>query len=184
MRLAEEGRLNVVLPSGGFAGHCGHSMLGQITHSNQVTHQESPMESNVPKEVFPRIGTVENPALFFDGDSLFLSYRVAPVDGDGTVVLRFSDVIHFEQNPVNVEGISAARYPASPWSFTEVIGSDRTSRWRALNPRFWTISFNDVMVEVVFSAVQEVHVTTLNTSPSVAILTFLCTRYPAEVPVR
>ncbi len=131
------------------------------------------MESKIPKEAFPMIGTVENPALFFDGENLFLSYEIAPAAGGGIAILIFYDVIYFEKNPINVDGIMTSRYPVSPWNFTEVTGSDRTAKWRALKPRFWTISFNDRTVEVVFSKVQKVHEIRDVVSPSSALKGFL-----------
>lgn len=131
------------------------------------------MEGIPPKESFPLIGTVENPALFSDGRDLLLSYEIAPAAGGGIAILRFSDVIHFEQNPINVEGLRDAPYPTKPWDFTEVFGSERTIRWKALLPRFWTISFNDVTVEVVFSGVQKAHETREVIGPSDALADFL-----------
>jgi hypothetical protein len=65
------------------------------------------MEGKPPEEVFPAIGTVENPAIFYDGRDLLLCYEVAPVDDGGTVILAFNDVIFFEQNPHNVPRGSA-----------------------------------------------------------------------------
>ena len=131
------------------------------------------MDSKAPPEQLPLIGTVENPALFHDGTNLFLSYEIAPAAGGGIAILRFSHVLHFEKNPVNVEGLAAARYPVSPWNITEITGSDRTARWSALRPRFWTISFNDVTVEVVFTGMRIAQRTTAAASPATALLDFL-----------
>lgn len=131
------------------------------------------MESALPTETFPLIGTVENPALFSDGRDLLLSYEIAPAAGGGIAILKFSDVIHFEQNPINVEGLRDAIYPAKPWDFTEVFGSNRTTKWKALEPRFWTISFNDVTVEVVFSKVHKAHETREGFRPHDALADFL-----------
>ena len=131
------------------------------------------MEGKVSREAFPSIGTVGNPALFSDGYNLLLSYEIAPVAGGGITILAFANVIHFEQNPTSVEGTESARYPISPWRFTEVTDSDRTVQWRALNPRFWTISFQDVTVEVVFSDVKKVYETRSDILPSTALKGFL-----------
>ena len=131
------------------------------------------MEGIRPNETFPLIGTVENPAVFSDGRDLLLSYEIAPVAGGGIAILKFSDVIHFEQNPINVEGLKDAVFPAKPWDFTEVFGSDRTTRWKALEPRFWTISFNDVTVEVVFSKVHKAHETREGVRPPDALAGYL-----------
>ncbi|MPL74847.1 hypothetical protein SDC9_20666 [bioreactor metagenome] len=133
------------------------------------------MKGAHPKETFPEIGTVDVPALFSDGEDLLLSYEVAPVAGGGIAILKFSDVIYFEQNPNNVKGIRNASFPASPWEFTEVFDSDRTTFWTALEPRFWTISFNDVTVEVVFSKVQKVHQTCEAVRPAKALADYLST---------
>jgi hypothetical protein len=134
------------------------------------------MKDRSPPEALPAIGTVENPAFFFDGSDLFLSYQTAPVAGGGVAVLQFSDVICFEMNPANVHGLAAYPYPISPWNFTEVLDSDRTTRWRVLTPRFWTISFNDVAVEVVFSDVEKVYEASSDCPPAAALLACLKAR--------
>ena len=131
------------------------------------------MEGARPTENFPLMGTVENPALFSDGRDLFLSYDIAPAAGGGIAILKFSDVIHFEQKPINVEGLGDVASPTKPWDFTEVFGSDRTILWKALEPRFWTISFNDVTVEVVFSKVHKAYETREVVRPSDALAGFL-----------
>lgn len=131
------------------------------------------MESKRPKENFPAIGTIENPAVFFDGSDLLLSYDIAPVAGGGVAVLKFSDVIYFEKNPINVEGLRNAKYPTKAWDFTEIDESDRTARWKALSPRFWTISFNDVTVEIIFSKVQMIHEARRAETPSEALVRLL-----------
>jgi hypothetical protein len=128
------------------------------------------MKSSRPQEEFPSIGTIENPAMFFDGSDLLLSYDIAPVAGGGIAILKFSRVVHFGQIPVNVEGLRDARYPTTAWDFTEVYDSDRTTKWKALLPRFWTISFNDLTVEVVFSDVKIVHETRQVGRPSEALV--------------
>ncbi|WP_377191389.1 hypothetical protein [Ruegeria meonggei] len=133
------------------------------------------MESKTPQEDFPTIGTNENPAIFFDGSDLLLSYDIAPVAGGGIAILKFFDVIHFEKNPINVEGLRDAKYPTNAWDFTEVCDSDRTAKWKALSPRFWTISFNDVTVEIIFSEVQIVYETRRTESPSEALVRLLTT---------
>jgi len=133
------------------------------------------MESKNPQEDFPTIGTIENPAIFFDGSDLLLSYDIAPVAGGGIAILKFLDVIHFEKNPINVEGLRDAKYPTKAWDFTEVCGSYRTTKWKALSPRFWTISFNDVTVEIIFSEVKIVHETRRTESPSGMLVRFLTT---------
>ncbi len=134
------------------------------------------MESTRPKEDFPTIGTIEKPAMFFDGYDLLLSYDIAPVAGGGIAILKFSDVIHFEQNPTNVEGLRNALYPTKAWDFTEVCGSERTTKWKALSPRFWTISFNDVTVEIVFSEVKKVHETRQVSKPIKELARLLATQ--------
>lgn len=138
------------------------------------------MEGRPTYEKFPSIGTVEDPALFRDCErNLFLCYQIAPIDGDGSVVLVFSDVVYFEENPNNVhEGLCRSPYPVRPWDFTEIYGSDRTDRWSSeFSPRrFWTISFNDWMVEIVFASVQKVHETRQLIAPDAALIAYLATR--------
>ena len=58
---------------------------------------------------------------------------------------------------MNVEGLKECRYSVHPWSFNEIVGGEETSKWKALNPRFWLISFNDVMIEVLFETVSLIH---------------------------
>jgi hypothetical protein len=136
------------------------------------------MDSKTPEETFPSIGTVEDPAYFRDCErNLLLCYEIAPVDGGGNVILEFGDVVYFEQNPNNVsEGLRNSKYPVRAWDFTEVLGSDRTERWQTLNRRFWTISFNDWMLEVVFSRIRQVHLAREPMAPDVALLEYLRAR--------
>ena len=132
------------------------------------------MEGKPPLETFPQIGTIEDPALFCAERTLLLSYELAPVGGGGNAILFFSDVVYFEQNPNNVhEGLRQSVYPVRAWDFTEVFGSDRIKRWGHTPRRFWTISFNDVMVEVVFAKVRLVHEARYEVSPPAALLDFL-----------
>lgn len=89
------------------------------------------MEGKPPSEKFPSIGTVEGPALFRDCErNLYLCYQIAPFEGGGNVILAFSDVVYFEENPKNVhEGLRYSDYPVRAWDFTEVYGSDRNYKW-------------------------------------------------------
>ena len=135
------------------------------------------MEGQIPVERFPQIGTVEDPALFRDcHGNLIVSYEIAPVDGGGNAILAFSGVVYYEQNPNNVpEGLRDSKYPVRHWNFTEVSGSDRNDRWSSLNnpSRFWTISFNDWMVEIVFSRVKLVQELKKVIAPDVGLLEYL-----------
>lgn len=142
------------------------------------------MDWKPPSEVFPSIGTTENPAFFFDGYDLLLCYDIAPIDDGGIAVLQFDRVILFEKNSNNIEGLGASSYPIRPWEFTEVYGSERTERWSPLSARFWTISFNDVSVEVVFETVDKVYETRKVTSPHLALLGFLRTDYQPDMTGR
>ena len=63
-----------------------------------------------------------------------------------------------------------SRYPTTMWGFTEVTGSDRTEGW---NARFWTISFNDRTVEVVFDKVGLLDLNSKTTEPRKALLDYL-----------
>jgi hypothetical protein len=137
------------------------------------------MEHRSPPERFPQIGTVEDPAYFRDCEGrLLLCYEIAPADGGGNVILEFSNVVYFEQNPNNVaEGLRNSQYPARAWDFAEVTDSDRNAKWStAYFPRrFWTISFNDWMLEVVFSGVRQVLVTRAPITPDIALMDYLRT---------
>jgi hypothetical protein len=111
------------------------------------------MQVVVPLEIFPEPGTVANPAALYDGDNVFVCYEASARDGGGNVVLRFGDVIDFRVTPVNVDGLGDCRYPIKPWAFNEILGGAETSRWTALAPRFWMMSFNDVTIEILFDTV-------------------------------
>ena len=63
------------------------------------------MRGSVPAEQFPEIGTVENSAVFYDGENIFLCYQIAPVAGGGIAILKFADVIDFRISPMSVEGL-------------------------------------------------------------------------------
>ncbi|MGL5010818.1 MAG: hypothetical protein ACRC6I_13130, partial [Paracoccaceae bacterium] len=80
---------------------------------------------------------------------------------------------HVEKNSMNIEGLATSRYPVAAWDFTEVFGSDRTERWSVLAQRFWTISFNDETVEIVFGSVRKVAETREAISPKDALVGFL-----------
>lgn len=126
-----------------------------------------------PPEDFPAIGTVESPSAFYDGEDLFLSYEIAPVAGGGTAILRFAKVIDFRVLPLNVDGLSRAVHPTRPWRFTEVTGAARTAAWPTLSPRFWTISFTDETVEVLFASVELLVQTETAASPRDALARIL-----------
>ncbi|MCA1440375.1 hypothetical protein I6F07_09145 [Ensifer sp. IC4062] len=111
------------------------------------------MQVSSPQEAFPELGTAANPAVLYDGNDAFVCYEASVRSGGGNVVLKFGDVIDFRIKPVNVEGLKECRYPVNPWAFNEVVGGEETARWKALNPRLWLISFNDVMIEVLFETV-------------------------------
>ncbi|MDJ0640327.1 MAG: hypothetical protein QNJ20_15985 [Paracoccaceae bacterium] len=128
-----------------------------------------------PVENLPEIGTVENPAFFYDGNDLFFAYQVAPVAGSGTVVLKFDFVLDVRTLPISVEALGDAEYPVRMYAITEIIGAERTARWTALSPRFWTISFNDELVEIVFRSVTLVARSTATERPDQALRRMLAT---------
>ncbi|KAA0700148.1 hypothetical protein DTW90_00030 [Neorhizobium sp. P12A] len=111
------------------------------------------MQVAVAQEAFAELGKVANPAAFFDGNDAFICYEASVRAGGGNVVLRFEDVIDFRITPMNVEGLKECRYPIQPWAFNEILDSEEASRWKALKPRFWLISLNDVTIEVLFDTV-------------------------------
>lgn len=111
------------------------------------------MQVSSPKEAFPELGTVANPAVIYDGNDAFVCYETSVRAGGGNVVIKFGEVIEFRITPMNVEGLKDCRYPINPWTFNEVLEGAETTGWTALNPRFWLISFNDVTIEVLFETV-------------------------------
>ncbi|MFS2180394.1 hypothetical protein ACCC98_31295 [Rhizobium pisi] len=125
-----------------------------------------------PHEVFPQIATVANPAVFFDGEDALLCYETSDRAGSSNVVLKFGDVIDLRITPMNVEGLSACRYPIKPWAFNEIVGGEETARWKALNPRLWLISFHDLTIEVIFGSVSFLSREPAHQSPHKTLLDF------------
>ncbi|MGG6893682.1 hypothetical protein [Rhizobium sp. BR 315] len=121
-------------------------------------------------EPFPEIGTVENPATFYDGNNAFLCYEASVRAGGGNVVLKFGRAIDFRIAPINIEGLGECRYPVSPWAFNEVIGGEETGKWRSLKPRLWLISFNDIMVDVLFETVAMIYHDAAQAPPSKTLI--------------
>jgi hypothetical protein len=111
------------------------------------------MQVAVAKESFPELGTVANPAVLFDGNDVFICYETSARAGGGNVVLKFRDVIDFGITPLNVERLKQCRYPIQPWAFNEILDSEEASQWKALSPRLWLISFNDLTIEILFDTV-------------------------------
>lgn len=111
------------------------------------------MQVVFPQEVFPELGTVANPAVFYDGNNAFVCYEASVRAGGGNVVIKFSDVIDFRITPMNVDGLKDCRYPIKPWAFNEILDGEETSQWKVLDPRFWLISFRDVTIEILFDTV-------------------------------
>lgn len=122
-----------------------------------------------PLEDFPGVGTVANPAVFFDGSDALVSYEASVRAGGGNVVLRFIDVIDIKITPMNVEGLNACRYRINPWAFNEIIGVEEVAKWSVLHARLWLISFNDLMIEVIFEAVTLVSHDNVYRSPHLAL---------------
>jgi len=108
------------------------------------------MQVSEPRETFPELGPVANPAVFYDGNDAFVCYEASR---GGNAVLKFGDVIDFRITPMNVEGLKECRYPVRPWAFNEVMGGEEIDKWKALSPRLWLITFNDVTIEVLFGTV-------------------------------
>lgn len=111
------------------------------------------MQVIVPREAFPELGTVSNPAVLYDGNDAFVCYEASVRAGRGNVVIKFGEVIDFRVRPMSVEDLKECPYRIRPYAFNEIVGREETSKWRALNPRFWLISFNDVIIEVLFETV-------------------------------
>ncbi len=122
-----------------------------------------------PRENLPMIDTDHDPALFFDGENLLLAYSVAQLSGGGMAVLEFSDVLEFHADSINVDELSEAPYPVTAWGFTEIIGSKKCERWAAMAPRYWSISFNDHTLLVMFEHMRIAGVTRNATLPRKAL---------------
>jgi len=103
-----------------------------------------------PVERFPTIGTVENPAIFGDGESLLVCYAIAEVDHGGTATIEFQDIVSFSCLPLNVDGLHTYNTELSYWDFNEVSGDPRLATSSILSRRLWVISFNDVTLEILF----------------------------------
>ncbi|MES5100527.1 hypothetical protein ABUK73_20050 [Agrobacterium sp. BA1120] len=128
---------------------------------------------SVAKEAFPEIGGVSNPAVLCNGEEAFVCYKVSHREGRGNALLKFSDVIDFRLTPLNTERLDSFRYLISPWQFNEVFGGDQVARWKAFDPRFWLISFNDVVIEILFGTVCMILRDEENFSPQKTLLSAL-----------
>jgi hypothetical protein len=106
-----------------------------------------------PRETFPELGTVANPAVLYDGDNVFICYAASVRAGGGNVVLQFAEVIDFHLTPMNVDGITSSRYRIKSYDFNEIIECEEIVKWKVLSPRFWIMSFNDVTIEIMFRSV-------------------------------
>lgn len=126
-----------------------------------------------PREELPMIETEADPAVFFDGSNLLISYKVAPLSGGGLAILEFSEVLEFKADPINVDEISDAPFPVEAWAFTEIAGSEKTTRWAGQAPRYWSISFNDMTLLVLFERIRLAAQTHEDLSPAKALGRFL-----------
>lgn len=129
-----------------------------------------------PPEHLPKIGTVESAAVFYDGADALLAYEIAPVAGGGIAILAFDHVFDLRVLPLTVESLGQADLPASPYAITEVFGSPRTTKWTALAPRLWTLSFNDELIEIVFRKVELIDHAADNRPPSEVLAKLIATR--------
>ncbi len=132
-----------------------------------------PETGKEPREDFPVIGTEEVPAVFFDGDTLLLCYEVAPISGGGLAILEFSDVLDFRVDPMNVDELSDSPYPVSAWNITEICGSEKAARWAAMDARYWSLSFSDMTITVLFDTVRLAGQTRAKRAPHSALRHFI-----------
>jgi hypothetical protein len=103
-----------------------------------------------PKENLPLYDYVINPVAIFDGrDGLLCYSNAVPARGDITVV-RFAEVISLKVLPIDSEYLRQYKYPLKHFAFNEIFGSDETKYWEVVEARLWAISFNDLIVEVMF----------------------------------
>ncbi|MFY1706435.1 hypothetical protein J3365_02950 [Tritonibacter scottomollicae] len=119
------------------------------------------------------IGTEEVPAVFFDGDKLLLCYEVAPIAGGGLAILEFDDVLDFRVDPMNVDELSDSPYPVSAWNITEICGSEKAARWAAMDARYWSLSFSDMTLTVLFDTVRLAGRTREKRAPQLALRHFI-----------
>lgn len=112
------------------------------------------MHISIPQEAFPEIGTIQNPAVFYDGQDALVCYEASKRSKGGNVVLKFGRVIDFRITPVTIDGLRDCKYPVNPGAFNEVIGGEETARWPRIKARLWVITFNHVTIEVLFRTVE------------------------------
>ncbi len=134
---------------------------------------QMPETGKEPREEFPVIGTEEVPAVFFDGDKLLLCYEVAPIAGGGLAILEFDDVLDFRVDPMNVDELSDSPYPVSAWNITEICGSEKAARWAAMDARYWSLSFSDMTLTVLFDTVRLAGRTREKRAPQLALRHFI-----------
>ncbi|NTF32942.1 hypothetical protein G6L88_12860 [Rhizobium skierniewicense] len=128
------------------------------------------MQVSSPEEAFPELGTVANPAVIYDGNDAFVCYEASARAGGGNVVIKFGEVIDFRITPMSVERLKDCRYPVNPWTINEVLEGAEATDWKALNPRFWLISFNDITIEVLFETVSLVSRDAKSGSPRTTLI--------------
>lgn len=122
----------------------------------------------------PGIGTVKNPSVFDeDAQNTYISYEVSPKDGRGCAIIKFSGVILYKNRPITSEGLSNHEYALSPWRFNFLSDTKELSRWGALNPKHWAISFNDVTIDIVFSEFELIFIDKTSSNPTKTLLLFL-----------
>lgn len=75
------------------------------------------MQVSKPGQTFPEFGTLEIPAVLYDGINVFLSYEEFFRLGGGKLALRFGNVINFRTTPENVGGLRRCTHPVHPGGF-------------------------------------------------------------------
>jgi hypothetical protein len=103
-----------------------------------------------PKENLPIYDYVSNPVAIFDGSDGLLCYRNIDLASRQMTVVRFAEVISLKVLPVNSEYLEQYKYPIKHFAFNEIFGAEETEIWQAAEARLWAISFDDLIVEVMF----------------------------------
>jgi hypothetical protein len=108
----------------------------------------------------PELAIPNPPALLSDSSNLWLAYETTAEPRGGVfAVIRFSRVVDHRLSPINDEGLGKHPYACAGlhwYTFNEVIDSEETVRWHALNARHWVITFKDNTLDVVAKSAEVV----------------------------
>jgi hypothetical protein len=128
----------------------------------------------------PELAIPENPAIFSDGNGLWLAYETTKEPrGDIYAVIHFRHVIDHRLSPINDEGLGEHVHAAAGlkwYTFHEVLNSSETNRWSAIHARYWVVTFKEVTLDVIAETATVVADTVLANNATEALLSTLSSK--------